>query len=161
MVSNEKGQQFMTGRLSVQLECSVFDQLDGQSRRIGKSRSWLARTLIEEGLRMAVYPGIVFRPGPAGRRPGLARGPDIWEIARMMRELEEHGPSWVDEVAEYTLLSRHEVLTAYRYYVAYRDEIDADIRRREEHAEQARAAWMRERGLDPAEDNSETCHARN
>lgn len=74
----------------------------------------------------------------------------------MMRALEEHGPSWVDEVAKYTVLSRHEVLTAYRYYVAYRDEIDADIRRRDEHAERAYAEWRRQQGLDPDDDNIAT-----
>jgi hypothetical protein len=31
------------------------------------------------------FPDIVFRDGPAGRRPGLAQGPDIWEMVGIMR----------------------------------------------------------------------------
>jgi hypothetical protein len=52
----------------------------------GETRSQLALRLIDEGLRMDAHPGIVFRPGPAGRRPGLMAGPDVWEVARVLRE---------------------------------------------------------------------------
>ena len=62
--------------LSVRLPEDALDHLDAESRRSGASRSELAKTLIEEGLRMREHPGVVFRPGPAGRRAALADGPD-------------------------------------------------------------------------------------
>ncbi len=58
--------------LSVRLEQDTLERLDAESRRTGQSRSQLAKTLLDEGLRMETHPGIVFRSGPAGRRPALA-----------------------------------------------------------------------------------------
>jgi hypothetical protein len=29
---------------------------------------------------MNAHPGIVCRDGPAGRRPGVVGGPDVWEV---------------------------------------------------------------------------------
>lgn len=31
------------------------------------------------------HPGIVFRPGPMGRRAGLIGGPDVWEAVRAVK----------------------------------------------------------------------------
>ena len=71
--------------LSIRVDPKTLDQLDKASRRDGMSRSELAKTLIEEGLRMRAHPGIVFRPGPTGRRAALARGPDVWEVMNTLR----------------------------------------------------------------------------
>ncbi|RIK35567.1 MAG: hypothetical protein DCC58_20330, partial [Chloroflexi bacterium] len=57
----------------------------------GTTRSHLARKLLDEGLRMQAHPGVVFRSRPAGRRAGLALGPDIWEVARVFRQLDATG----------------------------------------------------------------------
>ena len=86
--------------LSLRLEDDTFEQLDNQSRQTGQTRSNLARTLLEEGLRMGAHPGIVFRPGPVGRRPGLASGPDVWEVAQVIRDLEVQGEDPVRKTAE-------------------------------------------------------------
>jgi predicted nucleic acid-binding protein len=40
---------------------------------------------VREGLACAAHPGIVFKPGPSGRRAALAGGPDVWEIAAALR----------------------------------------------------------------------------
>ena len=87
---------------------------------------------------MDEHPGVIFRPGPAGRRPGLVGGPDIWEVARVLRGSSLRGEDLVRKVADLTGLAAHEVRAAQRYYDAYRDEIDAWIDAVDEEADTAR-----------------------
>lgn len=54
-------------------------------RRIGPSEA--LRAIVDEWVTMAKYPGIEFRDGPAGRRPGLRGGPDVWELVLVAREV--------------------------------------------------------------------------
>src|ERR1017187_7900035 len=51
----------------------------------GMSLSSAANRLVDEALRTNEHPGIVFRPGPSGRRAALAGGPDVWEIVRAVK----------------------------------------------------------------------------
>src|SRR5215831_15375950 len=51
----------------------------------GMSLSSAANRLVDEAFRMSEHFGIVFRPGPTGRRAGLASGPDIWEVVRAIK----------------------------------------------------------------------------
>jgi len=44
----------------------------------GASVAGLAQRLIDEGLRMADHPGVIFKDGPSGRRAALAYGPDVY-----------------------------------------------------------------------------------
>jgi hypothetical protein len=46
-----------------------------------------------------------------------------------------------------TSIPPDDVVTAWRYYAAYRDEIDAWIQRVDDEAERAEAAWRREQAL--------------
>lgn len=55
----------------MRLGASTHERLEARGRASG-GKSALALCYIEEGLRTDEHPGIVFRPGPAGRRPGLA-----------------------------------------------------------------------------------------
>ena len=137
--------------LSIRLEIDTFERLDAQSRRTGQSRSQIAKTLLDEGLRVEAHPGIVFRPGPAGRRPGLAGGPDIWEVARLFqrerRRVEEPGEEQLRGMGNLMGLSLEQVRSALRYYADYPNEIDEWIRRVDEGAISAEAAWHREQQL--------------
>jgi hypothetical protein len=67
----------------------------------GETRSALTQRHIDEGLRMDRHPGIVFRPGAAGRRPGLAGGLDIWEVVRVVRNVETRGERAIAEAASW------------------------------------------------------------
>ncbi len=136
-----------TKHLSLRLESETFDRLDQQSRRAGQSRSGLAKMLLEEGLRMDVHPGIMFRWGPAGRRPGLADGPDVWEVARVFRGLESAGEDIVRQSVELTGLTPQQIKTAIRYYADFREEIDDWIDRVDEEADRLEAAWRREQDI--------------
>lgn len=84
---------------------------------------------IEEGLRMDRHPGIVFRPGPAGRRPGLVGGPDVWEVVRVVRNVETRGERAIAEAASWLGLSDAQIRIAVEYYADYPAEIDAWLAR--------------------------------
>ena len=101
--------------------------------------------LLDEGLRMQDHPGIVFRSGPAGRRPALADGPDVWEVARVVRETREGDA--LAQVAELTGLTTEQVRIAIGYYADYGAEIDAWIERVDEEADRAEAAWRRSQAV--------------
>lgn len=133
--------------LSLRLESGTYDRLEVESQRTGQSRSQLAKTLLEEGLRMEAHPGIVFRSGPAGRRPGIAGGPDIWEVVRVFEGVDAQGEELLRRTAESTGLTPEQVRIALRYYADYRDEIDDWIRRVDEESARSEAAWRRERDL--------------
>jgi hypothetical protein len=94
---------------------------------------------------MESHPGIVFRDGPAGRRPGLAGGPDVWEVARVLREFDMDGDGTLQQVAKLTGLVPEQVRIALRYYADHRDEIDEWIRHVDAEAHQAEATWRRTR----------------
>jgi hypothetical protein len=121
--------------LSIRVPSDLHARLSRHAR--GGSRSVLANRLIDEGLRMEEHPGVIFRPGPAGRRPGLVGGPDIWEIARVLRDLSLRGEDLVRKAADLTGLPAHEVRAAHRYYDAHRDEIDEWIDAVDEDADTA------------------------
>jgi hypothetical protein len=100
------------------------------ARRPGLSRSAVAARLVDEGLRMAEHPGIVFRDGPAGRRASLIAGPDVWEVVRAIRGTRTNEPRLNEAgvlalVTEVSGLDPATVRTAVDYWAAYPDEIDA------------------------------------
>ena len=107
----------------------------------GANTSALAQRLIDEGLRMAEHPGIVFKAGPSGRRAALAYGPDVWEVVKFLREIDERGPDALAAAAEVFALDVSRISTAVSYYGDYRDEIDAEILVAEEASAQAERAW--------------------
>ena len=129
--------------LSIRIESDTLDRLDQQSRRAGQSRSELAKMLLEEGLRMELHPGIVFRSGPAGRRPGLAGGPDVWEVIRVFRSQQYAGEEAIRQAAGLTSLTAEQIRTVIGYYADFKDEIDVWIRRIDDEAERLEAAWQR------------------
>ena len=51
---------------------------------------------------MEHHPGVVFRSGPAGRRPGLAGGPDVWEVVRVLLGVKTDGETAIKQAAERT-----------------------------------------------------------
>jgi len=62
---------------------------------------------------METFPAIEFRDGPAGRRPAIRGGPDVWEIVLVAGELEgrdelESHFDWVDSDAIAQALSYYD-----------------------------------------------------
>ena len=116
------------------------------------SASSVTNLFVDEALRAEEHPGIVFRPGPTGRRAGLVGGPDVWEIIDTLRTVREAEPDLADDAlaeatAEALGLPMRKVRVAVRYYGAYRAEVDGRIAANREVAEQAEAAWRAEQDL--------------
>src|SRR5215204_3675310 len=103
------------GPVSTRYPADTLGQLDRRARTEGRARSALIQRYVAEGLEMDEYPGIVFRSGPAGRRPGLMAGPDIWEVIAVHRGLDdaERTADWLDQPLA-------AIETALRYYEAHR-----------------------------------------
>jgi hypothetical protein len=118
----------------------------------GMSLSSAANRLVDEALRMTEHPGIVFRPGPTGRRAALAGGPDVWEVIRDVKsaraaEPELNSNDLLKLVSTNTGTALRLVSTAVRYWAAYPEEVDAEINAAEAAEEAAERAWIRERRL--------------
>ena len=113
----------------------------------GSSTSALAQRLVDEGLRLADHPGVIFKDGPSGRRAALAYGPDIWETIKFLREADECGRAALDAAADVLALDASRISTAVSYYGDYRDEIDAEITDADEASVRAEEAWRIQRQL--------------
>jgi hypothetical protein len=107
----------------------------------GASAAGLAQRLIDEGLRMADHPGVIFKDGSSGRRAALACGPGIWEIIRFLHEVDERGPAAMDAAAEVFAVDTSRISTAISYCGDYPAEIDAEIAEADEASVHAEAAW--------------------
>ncbi len=123
-----RGAAVPSRHLSLRLESDTYERLEAESPRAGQSRSQVAKTLLDEGLRMEAHPGIIFRSGPSGRQPDLAGGPDLWEVVRVFEGVGARGEEGLRLTAERTGLTLEQVRIAVRYYAGYRDEIDGWIR---------------------------------
>jgi hypothetical protein len=107
---------------------------------------------VDESLRAHEHPGVVFRPGPTGRRAALSGGPDVWEVVSALNAIRADEPgldgdALVGEVATVTGLSREQVGIAVRYYAAYPDEIDERIASNAEVATREERLWAAQQNL--------------
>ena len=132
----------MTTPLSIRFTPSLLARLRQRARAMtGASAAGLAQRLIDEGLRMADHPGVIFKDGPSGRRAALAYGPDVWEVIKFLREIDERGPAAIAAAAEVFAVDASRISTAISYYGDYPDEIDAEIADADEASARAEAAW--------------------
>ena len=118
----------------------------------GMSLSSAANRLVDEALRMGEHPGIMFRPGPTGRRAALAGGPDVWEVIRAVKSARAAESKLADDgllslVADNTGTPLRLVRPAVRYWASYPDEIDAEITAADAAENAAEQAWHREQQL--------------
>jgi len=138
----------MSAPISIRFDERLLDRLRRRAQASpGATPSGLAQRLVDEGLRMAEHPGVVFKDGPSGRRAALAFGPDIWEIVKFLREVDERGLNAVEAAAEVLGLPESRVRIALHYYSAYPHEIDAEITQADEESRAAEAAWEAEQRL--------------
>lgn len=128
---------------SIRMSAQTLDHLNSGARRRGEPKSRTAERLIEEGLRMEDHLGIVFRDGPAGRRAGLAAGPDVWEVIDTLRGTGLAGEQAIRTTAEWASLSPVQVRCAVSYYADFPDEIDERIALNRNEAERLRLAHER------------------
>jgi hypothetical protein len=134
--------------LSVRLSDELREQLDTAADAEDTTVTALVERFVREGLATANHPGIVFKPGPSGRRAALAGGPDVWEIASALRRTSGSESKRVAALATEFGIHPRQVGIALSYVVGHRDEIDAQVQANDRalrHAE--RHAAERERLL--------------
>jgi hypothetical protein len=138
---------------SVRFEEGVLSRLDRYVKEHpGSSLSSIANMFVDESLRTFEHPGIVFRPGPTGRRAALAGGPDVWEVIEALNAIRDESPELegdllMGELSTVTGLGHSLVAVALRYYAAYPEEIDARIASNRNAAEREEQLWVAQRGL--------------
>ena len=137
----------------VRFETAVAERLASfVATNPGMSLSSAANRLVDEALRMGEHPGIVFRPGPTGRRAALAGGPDVWEVVRAVKSARVAESGLAEEdlltlVTGNTGIPLRLIRTAVRYWASYPEEIDAEIAAATAAEDAAEHAWQRERQL--------------
>jgi hypothetical protein len=138
----------MTAPVSIRFDPALLARLRRRASALGSSStSALAQRLIDEGLRMADFPGVIFKDGPSGRRAALAYGPDIWEVVKFLGEVDERGPAAIDAAAETFATDVSRISIAISYYSSYHDEIDVEIADADEASAAAEEAWRIQRQL--------------
>ena len=81
---------------------------------------------------MDEHPGIIFRDGPTGRRAAVAGGPEVWEVARTLRDTRAAEPRLkptkiIELISQNNGLSESHVRVAVNYYGTYQTEIDQQV----------------------------------
>ena len=132
-----------TGQLTTRMDSDVITRLDRCSTERGEAKSRLAERLIDEGLRMIEFPGIVFVDGPTGRLATLTDGPDVWEIAADLKRAKARKGDPIAIVARGTGLRPDQIRLAAAYYGRYPAEVDARIERNQRLHDDAEAALRR------------------
>jgi hypothetical protein len=137
----------MSAPRSVRFDEGVLSRLDRYVRdHPGTSSSAVANMFIDESLRSYEHPGIVFRPGPTGRRATLAGGPDVWEVIAALKSIRDESPDLSGEnlladLATVTGLDRDQVNVVLRYYADHPIEVDERIASNREVAEREERLW--------------------
>lgn len=118
---------------SLRLPPETLKEIRALARQLARPSSYIASTLIEEGLRLRRCPGIVFTDGPAGRRATVAgSGIDVWEVIRLYKACGEDVEGLARALPQ---LSRRQLDAALHYSRCYPQEI-AERLAREEAAEE-------------------------
>jgi uncharacterized protein (DUF433 family) len=128
---------------SLRVASEILEALEERAHRSASNRTALAERYLEEGMRMDTHIGVVFRDGPAGRRPGIAgSGVDVWEVVRILQD----GASRED-AAEGCGLRLDQVQAAISYYADYKKDIDTWISFVDEEANALQAALERQKAV--------------
>ena len=112
---------------SIRLDAELRQKLGVQAAAEGTTMTELIERFVREGLASAAHPGIVFKPGPAGRRAALAGGPDVWEVVAALRHTTGSESERVAAVAEQFGVHERQVLLALEYAAAHRAEIEQRV----------------------------------
>jgi hypothetical protein len=109
--------------------------LEKRARQVRVAKTVLAERYVAEGLVMDSFPGLVFRDGPAGRRPALIGGPDVWEVIEVFHAEDANH----DATAKSLGLRAGLVDAAIAYYATNREAVDEWIETNRELMEAARS----------------------
>src|SRR5262245_55666836 len=133
---------------SIRLDDELRTELSMAAASEGTTMTDLIERFVREGLATSNHPGIVFKPGPSGRRAALAGGPDVWEIVAAFRDVPGSEAKRVRTIAREFGLDERQITIALDYASSRRDEIEARISANERALQEAeRVAAERERLL--------------
>lgn len=137
---------------SIRLRPALSERLDAYVREVGDSASSVIERLLDEALRQLQHPEVTFRDGPSGRRAGLIRGPDVWEVIGALHANRAESPNasaeeMLDLLEISTGLPRRMIHAALRYYADFPEEIDGRIASNEVLADRLEGLWRREQEL--------------
>lgn len=133
---------------SVRFADDLREDLARAAAAEGTTASELIERFVREGLACSAHPGIVFKPGPSGRRAALAGGPDVWEVAAALRDVAGSEAARVAILAEQFGLHGRQIVMALNYAADHRDEIETRIAANDRALERAeRLAAERDRLL--------------
>lgn len=134
---------------SLRLPEELRDRLATAAERQGTTLTALVERYAQEGLATDAHPGIVFKPGPSGRRAALAGGADVWEIVTALRATAGSEQDRINAVADQFGIHPRQVTIALGYAADQADEIEARIEANEAAlADARRAHGARQRLLD-------------
>jgi len=138
----------MTSPTSLRMPPDVRERLERVASRSGERSATLATRLIDEGLRMAEHPGIIFIDSSRSERVAtLARGPEVAEVIEVLSGLEATGEERIRQTAAWLSLHPSEVRIALAYSSAFPEEIAEQRRLRLETAAEERARYDAEQAL--------------
>jgi hypothetical protein len=124
-----RAEELAVGRstTSIRLDDELRSRLAARAAAETTTVTELIERFVREGLVCAAHPGIVFKPGPAGRRAALAGGPDVWEIVAALRHTTGSESARVATLAEQFGIHERQVVIALNYAAAHREEIEARV----------------------------------
>jgi hypothetical protein len=112
---------------SVRLDDQLRQRLVTTAAAEGVTITELIERYVREGIAAAAHPGVMFKPGPSGRRAALAGGPDVWEVVAAMRDATGTEAERTAAVATQLGLHQRQVVIALDYASAHRQEVEARI----------------------------------
>ncbi len=122
------------GAKSLRLSEETVREIDELAKEWGENFSAMAKSLLEEAIKMRKCSGIAFASGVSGRRGRIAgTGIEVWEVAAQYKgsnrdqKLLQQAFHW---------LAFRQIRAALGYYAAYPAEIDALIARNEQWTEE-------------------------
>jgi hypothetical protein len=128
----------MSPSTSYRLDAQLKRRLAEQAAAEEVTETALVGRLLDEGLKMAAFPGIVYRSGPTGRRAALANGPDVWEIILALRSAPGDAEAKVADAAEQLGLPERLIRLGLDFASTYPDEIRHRIELNDQAAERVR-----------------------
>ena len=118
---------------SLRLSAETVREIDELAKERGEDFSAMAKSLLEEAIKMRRCPGIVFASGVSGRRARVAgTGIEVWEVIAQYKS-SNRDQKLLQQAFHW--LTPGQIKAALGYYAAYPAEIDALIARNEQWTE--------------------------
>jgi hypothetical protein len=143
----------MASPSSVRFTPEVLERLSAfVQEHPGLSLSSAGNLLVDEALRSAAHPLVIFADGPSGRRARLVGGPDVDAVIAAVNSARRSEPTLSSDeilalVGETSGIALPFIRAAIEYWAEFPTEIEARIERARGAELQAEAHWRRGNAL--------------